>query len=494
MRLNKYFVMLVILLISATVLSACATGTEDAATATVAATAEEAAATEEPTVAATEEPTVAATEEPTVAATEEPTVAATEEPTAAPTEEVAPTEEAAEEAAVTDVPTEEPTVAPTDVPTEEPTVAPTDVPTEEPTVAPTDVPTEEPTVAPTEEPMEEPVADVSAIAKREGDVVSANAGAITSVCLVTDLGRVNDGSFNQSAYNGMVAAAEDFGLRSTFIETQSQADYAKNIQTCLDEGYGAIVTVGFLIADATREAAVANPETFFIGVDQFFAEPLPNLVGIQFREDQAGFLVGVMAALVSESGTIGGVYGEEIPPVVKFRNGFEQGAKYINPDINVLGVYVGSFIDQPAGRETAENLLGEGADVIFGAGGPTGSAGIQAAAEKGVKVIGVDQDEYLTTFGNGETPGAEFIITSAVKRVDQGVYDMLESLSAGVVAWPEGSLYLMDASVQGVGFAPSHDAEVAEDVIAKVEEVLAMLASGELSTGVDPVTGELLAE
>ncbi len=482
MRLNKYFVLLVIV-ISAMLLAACATGTEDAATATVAATAAAAEATDVPTeeaAEATDVPTEEAAE-----ATEVPTEEAAEA-TEVPTEEAAeatevPTEDAAAAAAATDVPTEEATAeepAATDVPTEEPTA-------EEP--AATDVPTEEPTA-------EEPAASVSEIVKREGDVVSANAEAITSVCLVTDLGRVNDGSFNQSAYNGMVAAAEDFGLRSTFIETQSQADYAKNIQTCLDEGYGAIVTVGFLIADATREAAAANPETYFLGVDQFFAEPLPNLVGIQFREDQAGFLVGVMAALVSESGTIGGVYGEEIPPVVKFRNGFEQGAKYINPEINLLGVYVGSFIDQPAGRETAENLLGEGADVIFGAGGPTGSAGIQAAAEKGVKVIGVDQDEYLTTFGSGETPGAEFIITSAVKRVDQGVYDMLAALSAGTVVWPEGSLYLMDASVQGVGFAPSHDAEVAEDVVAQVEAVLALLASGELSTGVDPVTGELLAE
>jgi basic membrane lipoprotein Med (substrate-binding protein (PBP1-ABC) superfamily) len=325
-------------------------------------------------------------------------------------------------------------------------------------------------------------------------VVSEFAGSATSVCLVTDIGRINDGSFNESAYNGMIAAANDFNLRSTFIETQSQADYEKNIQTCLDEGYSAIVTVGFLISDATRTAAEANPGVFFIGVDQFFAEPVANLVGIQFREDQAGFLAGVMAALVTESGKIGGVYGEEIPPVVKFRNGFEQGAKYINPEIEILGVYVGSFIDQPAGRETAENMIGEGVDVIFGAGGPTGSAAIQAAAEQGLKVIGVDQDEYFTTFGSGETPGAENIITSAVKRVDQGVYDMLAAVTVGTVEWPVTSLYLMEAASAGVGFAPANDADLPAEVTAQVSGVLALLASGELETGVDPVTGELLAE
>jgi len=123
--------------------------------------------------------------------------------------------------------------------------------------------------------------------------------AVESVCLVTDIGRINDGTFNQFAYEGMVRAVEDFGLDSTFIETQAQTDYAANIQTCLDEGYDIIVTVGFLLADATAQYAAENPGTFFVGVDQFVANPLPNYVGIQFREDQAGFLVGAMAALLT---------------------------------------------------------------------------------------------------------------------------------------------------------------------------------------------------
>ncbi len=121
------------------------------------------------------------------------------------------------------------------------------------------------------------------------------------------------------------APAEDFGLDTTFIETQAPTDYEANISTCLTEGYDAVLTVGFLITDATRAAAEANPDTYFIGVDQFFADPLPNLVGVKFREDQAGFLVGVMAGLMTESNTVAGVYGIDIPPVVKYRNGFEAG-------------------------------------------------------------------------------------------------------------------------------------------------------------------------
>jgi basic membrane protein A and related proteins len=317
-------------------------------------------------------------------------------------------------------------------------------------------------------------------------------GSIASVCLITDVGRVNDGTFNQSAYNGMVRAAEEIGLDTNFIETQNQADYRANIDTCVTEGYDAIATVGFLIADATYAAASTNPNVYFIGVDQFYPNPLPNLVGLQFREDQAGFLAGVMAALMTESGVIAGVYGEEITAVVKFRNGFEQGARYINPDVDILGLYIASFIAPAEGAEAAEAFIGEGADVIFGAGGPTGSGGILRAAEQGVYVIGVDQDEFLTTFGSGETPGAENIITSAIKRVDEGVYQMLNALSQGDYAFPTNSQYVLDASVDGVGFAPSHLSDVPEEVTEQVQQVFESLKDGTLTTGVDPITGDLL--
>jgi basic membrane lipoprotein Med (substrate-binding protein (PBP1-ABC) superfamily) len=322
---------------------------------------------------------------------------------------------------------------------------------------------------------------------------SAQDPLIESVCLVTDLGRVNDGTFNQYAFEGMEAAVADFGLTSDYVETQAQTDYEANIQSCLDEGYDAIVTVGFLIADGTRAAAEANPDVFFIGVDQFVAEPLPNYVGLQFREDQGGFLAGALAALMTETGTVAGVYGIAIPPVVKFRNGFEQGARFINPDIETLGVYIDDFLAPDRGAAAAEQLIGEGADVIFGAGGPTGSGAIAFAAAEGVRVIGVDQDEYFTTFGEGETPGAENLISSAVKRVDNGVYQMIELLVNGE-GFPEEGMYVLSVENDGIGFAPAHDSDVPEEVTAQLEEILAGLVDGSIETGVDPVTGELLAD
>ncbi len=320
------------------------------------------------------------------------------------------------------------------------------------------------------------------------------AGTITSACMVADQGGIDDGTFNQLAFNGLTRAAEDFGLETRVLESNTPSDFEPNINSCIDEGFGAVVTVGFLMTDTTLASAQANPDVYFIAVDQEFENAPDNLVGLQFREDQSGFLVGVMAAMMTETDTIAGVYGISVPAVVKFRNGFEQGAKYINPDITTLGVYGESFIDAAWGAETAEALIGQGADVIFGAGGATGSGGIIYAAGEGYLVIGVDQDEYFTSFGGGETPGAENIITSATKAVDVGVYDMLDALSDGNVMWPGGSVYVLDATNDGVGYAPSHDADVPEDVIAQVDEVFEMLKSGELSTGVDPTSGELLDE
>ena len=477
MKRNHILLVLVVLL--SMVLTACATGVEPTATVVV-------------------PPTVAATEE--VVVTDE--VEATEEAEAVETEEAVATEEAVEteEAAVTEeadaVETEEAEGTEVGMLTTQEADA-----TEEVEAVETEeveaVETEEVEAVETEEVEAVETEEVEAVETEEAvatdEAVVSGGGDVTSVCLVTDVGRVNDGSFNQSAYEGMLRAAEEFSLDETYIETQNPADYAANIQTCLDNGAGVVVTVGFLIADATLSAAEANPDVYFIGVDQFFTADAPdNVVGLQFREDQAGFLAGAMAGLVTESNIIGGVYGEEIPPVIKFRHGFEAGARHVNPDVELLGVYISSFVAPAEGAAAAENFIGEGADVIFGAGGPTGSGGILRAAELGVKVIGVDQDEYFTTFGGGETPGSEFIITSAVKGVDEGVYQMLDALTEGNFEWPTEGVYVLDASVDGIGFAPANGADVPEEVTEQVQAIFEELKSGELETGIDPVTGALL--
>jgi len=177
---------------------------------------------------------------------------------------------------------------------------------------------------------------------------------------------------------------------------------------------------------------------------------------------------------------------------MKFKNGFDNGAKYVNPDVDTSkGVYIASFIDDALGASTAEQLIGEGVDVIFGAGGKTGTGGIKAAAEKGVFVIGVDQDEYVTSFASGKTPGSDKVLTSAIKRVDVAVYDQIKAVVEGT--FKGNGIALYEAANNGVGFAPYHDADSAipDAVKARIAEIQEALANGTLTTGVDPVSGEV---
>jgi basic membrane lipoprotein Med (substrate-binding protein (PBP1-ABC) superfamily) len=308
-----------------------------------------------------------------------------------------------------------------------------------------------------------------------------------TVRLVTDIGKVDDRTFNQYAYEGMVAAEECFGFETSYIETVSEADYAKNIDTALEGGPEVVVTVGFLLATDTLAAADANPDTSFIGIDQFQPEFPDNYIGVLFNEDEGGYMAGVLAASLSESGVIGVVGGrEDVPPVVKLVNGYEQGALSVNPDIRVLKIYNESFTAPDKGASDAEQFIGEGADVIFGAGGKTGSGGVAAATAQGVWGIGVDQDEYFSTFNGGEAPGSEYLASSAVKRVDYAVFTKIVDAISGEFA---GGIFALTAENGGITYAPFHDADIPDEVAAKLEETRLGLADGSIETGLDPATG-----
>ena len=307
--------------------------------------------------------------------------------------------------------------------------------------------------------------------------------------LVTDVGRINDRSFNQSAWEGVKLAAEKLGLSEDdykYIETKDSKDYADNINQFIENGYNVIVTVGFALGDATREAAQNNPDIYFIGVDQFQPEPLPNLAGLIFPEDKAGFLAGVLAASLTKTGTIAAVLGTDlVPPVVAFKEGYEAGARYVNPDIKVISTYhpgelSQAFVDPEWGAATAKQAMDQGADVVFGAGGMTGNGALQevaAAAEAGKEVycIGVDTDQWETL------PAAHpCLVSSAMKLITPGVADLIIKAAAG--DFPGGN-YIGD-----VGLAPFHDFEdkVPQDVKDLLKEVKKGLFDGSIDTGYHP--------
>lgn len=319
-----------------------------------------------------------------------------------------------------------------------------------------------------------------------GDAASPTAvtGKKIKVGLVTDVGKVNDGTFNQFAYDGLKRAGTELGVETNFVETTASADYDKNLEQFASQNYDMIIGVGFLMGDAVKANSEKHTGIKYAIVDFAYSPDLPNVRGLVFAEDQAGYMAGVLAASMTKSNTIGVVGGiEGVPAVKKFVLGYQNGAKSVKSDINVKSVYIDSFTDRARGAEAATDFISQGADVIFGAGGQTGSGAIQAAAEAGVWVIGVDQDEYNTTFQKGAAKGSDKVLSSAMKRVDNAVFSAIKDAQAGNL---KGGTQLYDAASQGVGLAPFHgaDAAISADIKTKLDTTLKGLADGSIKTGV----------
>ncbi len=344
---------------------------------------------------------------------------------------------------------------------------------------------EAPTAAPAPTAMAEATAAPAPTAMAEATTAPAAGTGTLKVGMVTDIAKLGDKSFNDSAWAGVQLAAKDLGVEAKVIETTDPNDYEKNIGQFVSEGYNVIVTVGFALAEATNVAAKANPEVKFIGVDQFQAEEIPNVAGLIFNEDQAGYLAGYLAASVSKSGKIGAVLGTDaVPPVWRFGEGYRAGALAAKPDVKVQTVYhndVGfdkTFSDPDWGKATALSMIDQGVDIVFGAGGRTGNGALFAAADrkdKGVLAIGVDTDQYLSV-----PEAKEVLLTSAYKVLDKGTADLIKKASDG--SFKGGNNF------GEVGLAPFHDQEskVPADLKTKIEDLRKQLLDGTLKTGVSP--------
>ena len=303
------------------------------------------------------------------------------------------------------------------------------------------------------------------------------------VGLVTDIGKVNDKSFNQSAWEGVQQAAKELGATINYIETADPKDHAKNVAVFGDAGYDVIVTVGFALGDTTVAAAAMYPNTDFIGVDQFLADTVQGVAGLNFPEDQAGFLVGSLAAMMSKSHKIGAVCGPDgVPAVWRFGEGYKAGAIYVDTlkeaRTDVTVAYHPdddkAFIDPEWGAETAKSMMRQGVDVIFGCGSVTGNGAITAAAQAEVyAIIGVDTDQYWTL-----PDAAPRMLSSAIKLITPGVYDLIKLSKEG--KFPSGNFF------GKVGYAPFHDLdnEVPADVKDQMEKINAGLLDGSIKTNV----------
>ena len=330
---------------------------------------------------------------------------------------------------------------------------------------------------------------------------SGGSADVKKVGLVTDVGTLQDKSFNEASWVGAQAGAKNLGGTASNIVTKAPADYATNIKTFVDQGYGTIVTVGFAMGDATAAAAKQYPKVKFIGVDQgvcvdptgkndpTFAckgDPktlVPNYQGLVFKEEQVGYLAGVLAGSVSKSGVIGTVGGiNTIPAVVRYINGYRNGAASvgIKPE-NVKVAYVSkAFNDPGTGKSIAQQMIGQKADVIFQVAGLSGAGAIEAAcAAPGVIGIGVDVDQSKSL-----PQSAKCILTSAEKKLVDAVTAAIGKIGAKTDV---GGTTVWDASTNpvGIGLSPygsDYKNLVTPDIQAKIDAALAGMKDG----SVDP--------
>ncbi|MBN1178210.1 MAG: BMP family ABC transporter substrate-binding protein [Anaerolineae bacterium] len=302
---------------------------------------------------------------------------------------------------------------------------------------------------------------------------------------VTDVGGIDDKSFNATAWSGMEAAAQELGVEVAYLESQQQTDYAVNLQQFVDEGYNMVVTVGFLITDDTLAFAQQYPEVYFAGIDQYYGEEVPaNLMGLGFNTDEAAFMAGYLAAGMTQTGVVGTFGGIEIPPVTIFMVAYAAGVDYYNAqhgtDVQVLGLdlFVGNFESTDDGRRAAEDLIAEGADIIMPVAGPVGLGTAAAIAENpGTMLIGVDTDWCISA-----EEYCSVTLTSVMKRMDNTVPLAIEMAMNGTF---EGGYLNGTLDNEGVSLAPFHefDDDISDELKAELDTIREGIIAGTIDTG-----------
>ena len=297
---------------------------------------------------------------------------------------------------------------------------------------------------------------------------TTKASSDLKVGLITDVGGIHDHSFNETSWKGLEKAKTDFGVEINYLESKTDADYTSNIETFVDEEYDLIVCVGFKLAEATKKAAEAHPETKFAIIDDASNAALPNVTCLTFKQEQASYLVGYVAGLMTKTNNVGFVLGMASDMMNKFGYGYLAGVYAANPKATVQQINANNFADPAIGKTSATTMITKGADIIFHAAGGTGVGVIQACQEAKKYAIGVDTDQ--------SSLAPDTVITSAMKSVDNAVYDSVKQLVEGTL---KGGEVVYDLAKGGVDIAPTTNL-LSEDVLKKVEEVKAKILSGEV--------------
>lgn len=351
----------------------------------------------------------------------------------------------------------------------------------------------EETAAATAEETAEATEEEAAPEESADDGAAEEAATTLKACQVTDVGGVDDKGFNQTAFKGVTDAASEFGMEAVVLESQAETDYAPNIQSLIDQDCSIIVTVGFLLGDATQESANANPDVPFTIVDFAYDEGAitnNNVLGQLFNTDEAAFLAGYLAAGMTQTGTVGTFGGVNIPPVTIFMDGYYAGVQQYNADngtdVQVLGwnpaeqsgLFTENFESLDDGRTFAQNLVDEGADIVMPVAGPVGLGSAALASELGtdkLMIIGVDADQFET-----DTANQDVYLTSVLKNMDVTTFNAIAAVVDGSF---EGGVTIGDLANGGVGLAPYHAFEdaVPQELKDQIETIKAGIIDGSVS-------------
>jgi basic membrane protein A and related proteins len=318
----------------------------------------------------------------------------------------------------------------------------------------------------------------------ETTAATTDEGEPLRIGLVTDIGGLDDRSFNFLANQGLERAQDELGVNGRVVISRSERDYVPNLSSLARQDYDLVVGVGFLMAEAVARVAEQFPDTNFAIID-FSATALEgapsNVRGLLFKEQEAGYLAGYMAGLyVAEQGgkqVISSVGGQKIPPVDRYIAGYQAGAKAANPEIQTLNGYSQDFVDQAKCKEVALNHISRGAAVVFQVAGQCGLGALSAAAERNARGIGVDADQgYL----------GDHVLTSALKKVDVAIFETVKAVQEGSFSGGEDTVF--DVASGGVGLGEVAD-DVAADIVSKTNEVQDQISAGEITDIPEEVGG-----
>lgn len=319
-------------------------------------------------------------------------------------------------------------------------------------------------------------------------LVAAPAFAQFKVGLVTDVGGIDDKSFNQGTWEGIVRFAQDNKLPKTnykYLQSSAEADYVPNLSTFADEALNLIIAPGFLFEKAMGDVAANYPTRKFLIIDSVVSKP--NVASAVFAEHEGSFLVGVAAALKAKAdgkNVLGFIGGMQFPLIEKFQAGFEQGVKAVDPSLKILVDYAGDFAAPDKGQALAQKQFNAGAYIIFHAAGGTGNGMIKEAKERSQKgdvrwAIGVDKDQYADgVYGNKSA-----VLTSMMKRVDVAAYEVSKMTMQG--KFPGGQVMVFSLANDGVGI-PATNPNLSADIVAKVRDFAARIKSGALKVSEVP--------